>query len=37
MTLKSFTLGLSVSLVVTTGALAQDTTGTIEGGVTDKT
>jgi Carboxypeptidase regulatory-like domain/TonB dependent receptor len=37
MTLRSFTLGLSACLFVTTGALAQDITGTIEGGVTDKT
>ena len=43
MTWKNFMLGRSVALVAllilltTTGALAQDTTGTIEGGVTDKT
>ena len=36
MTLKDFTLGLSICLVVTSVALAQDTTGAIEGAVTDK-
>jgi hypothetical protein len=37
MTLKPFTLGLFICLLVTSVAGAQDTTGTIEGGVTDKT